>query len=230
MTRRVSKRAMLHRLDDFPVVRIHLGNLRSSSAQVVVDGVPCALSFPRKARHELLRESGVHGYVETIPDAIGDGTMPPGSQSGDWARGLRRNHAARPTIKVFDDFTEQADGAFLRYQAKHPIGSIVTGQVRLVNRRVAILDLGCGLQGRLDKGESLDHTPGSPVQWLPLPSVGERVDVMVRGFIKSRRMVTVSLHTFQRDAGFCNQSAGYRRSANTEVACFRKLPWENKPC
>lgn len=230
MTRRVSKRATLHRLDDFPEVRIHLDNLRSRSAQVMVDGVPCALSFPRKARRELLRESGVYGYVETIPGAIGDGSMPPGTQSGKYARGMRRNHAALPEIKVFDDFTEQADGAFLRYQAAHPVGSIVSGRVKLVNRRVAILDLGLGLQGRLDKGESLDHTPGSPVRWLPLPGIGERVDVMVRGFIKSRRMVTVSLHSFKRDAGFCNQSAGYRRSFNADIACFRKLPWENKPC
>jgi len=230
MTRRVSKRTMLHRLDDFPVVRIHLDNLRSSSARVMVDGVPCALSFPRKARRELLRESGVYGYVETIPGAIGDGYMPPGSHSEEETRGMRRKNTALPKIKVFDDFTEQADGAFLRYQAAHPIGTIVAGQVKLVNRTAAILDLGLGMQGRLNKGESLDHTPGSPVQWLRLPGVGERVDVMVRGFIESLRTVTVSLHSFQRDAGFCNQSAGYRRSFNADIACFRKLPWENKPC
>lgn len=226
MTRRVSKRTMLHRLDDFPVVRIHLDNLRSSSARVMVDGIACEVKFPRKARQELLRESGVYGNLETIPLAIGNGYMPPGSKSGEYARGMTRHTSDLPRIGIFDDYTEQADRAFNQFRAAHPIGSIVSGKVILVNRQVAILDLGLGLQGRLDTGESLDHTPGSPVEWLPLPDLSECVDVMVRWFIPRIRQVSLSLHTFQRDDGFCNYSAGYRRQFNPEGACFRKLPWE----
>ena len=226
MTRRVSKRTMLHRLDDFPVVRIHLDNLRSSSARVMVDGIACEVKFPRKARQELLRESGVYGNLETIPLPFGNGYMPPGTKSGDYGRGMSRYTTELPKIVIFDDYTEQADRAFNQFRAAHPIGSIVSGQVILVNRQVAILDLGLGLQGRLDTGESLDHTPGSPVKWLPLPSLGECIDVMVRGLIPRIRQVSVSLHTFQRDDGFCNYSAGYRRQFNAEGACFRKLPWE----
>jgi hypothetical protein len=226
MTRRASKRGMLHRLDDFPVVRIHLDNLRSSSARVMVDGIACEVKFQRKARQDLLSESGIVGYVETIPYAIGNGYMPPGTKSGDYARGMSRHTTELPKIGIFDDYTERADRAFNQFRAAHPIGSIVSGKVILVNRQVAILGLGLGLQGRLDTGESLDHTPGSPVDWLPLPRLGECVDVMVRWFIPRIRQVSLSLHTFQRDDGFCNYSSGYRRQFNPEAACFRKLPWE----
>lgn len=226
MTRRVSKRTMLHRFDDFPVVRIHLDNLRSSSARVMVDGIACEVKFPRKARQELLSESGIVGYVETIPYVIGNGYMPPGTKSGDHAREMMRQTAELPRISIFDDYTEQAEQAFNQFRATHPVGSIVSGHVMLVNRQVAILDLGLGLQGRLDTGESLDHTPGSPVKWLPLPSLGESVDVMVRGFIPRVRQVSLSLHTFARDDGYCNYSAGYRHQFNVEGACFRKLPWD----
>lgn len=226
MTRRVSKRTMLHRLDDFPVVRIHLDNLRSSSARVMVDGIACEVKFPRKARQELLSESGIVGYVETIPYAIGNGYMPPGTKSGAHAREMTRQTAELPRIGIFDAYTERVEQAFNQFRAAHPIGSIVSGKVILVNRQVTILDLGLGLQGRLDTGESLDHTPGSPVEWLPLPRLGECVDVMVRWFIPRMREVSLSLHTFQRDDGFCNYSAGYRRQFNPEGACFRKLPWE----
>ena len=230
MTRRVSKRTMLHRLDDFPVVRIHLDNLRSSSARVMVDGIACDVKFPRKARQELLSESGIVGYVKSIPRAIGNGYMPPGTKSGDYARTGTRKTAVLPGIGIFDDYTERVEQAFHQFREAHPIGAIVSGQVLLVNRRVAILDLGFGLQGRLDSGESLDHTPGSKVKWLPLPEMGECLDVMVRGFIPRIRQVNLSLHTFARDDGYCNFSAGYRRRFNSEDACFKKLPWENKRC
>jgi len=228
MTRRVSKRTMLHRLDDFPVVRIHLDNLRSSSARVMVDGIACEVKFPRKARHELLRESGIFGDIKSIPSATGDGYMLPGTQSGHYAWAGMRKTDDLPKIGIFDDYTKSVEQAFNQFRAAHPIGSIVSGHVMLVNRQVAILDLGLGLQGRLDTGESLDHTPGIPVRWLPLPSLGECVDVMVRGFVPRIRQVSVSLHTFARDDGYCNYSAGYRRRFSSDEACFRKLPWEKK--
>ena len=228
MTRRVSKRTMLHRLDDFPVVRVHLDNLRSSSARVMVDGVACEVKFPRKARQELLNESGIVGYVKSIPRAIGNGYMPPGTKSGDYARTGTRKTAVLPGIGIFDDYTERVEQAFHQFREAHPIGAIVSGQVLLVNRRVAILDLGFGLQGRLDSGESLDYIPGSKVKWLPLPGMGECLDVMVRGFIPRIRQVSVSLHTFARDDDYCNYSAGYRRRFSSDDASFRKLPWQNK--
>lgn len=230
MTRRISKRAMLHRLDDLPLSRIHLDDLRSRSAKVMVEGVLCEVDFPRKARDELLSESGIFGYVASIPYAIGDGSMTPGSKAGEYSHSMTRSPSRWPKVMVFDAVTETADQAFLCFQQQHPIGSVISGKVRLVNRRVAILDLGLGLQGRLDKGECLDHTPGIPVKWLSLPSVGDCVDVMVRGYIANSRIVTVSLHSFHLDTDFCAHSAGFRRSFDATNACFRKLPWENQTC
>lgn len=230
MTRRVSKRAMLHRLDSIPYARIHLDSLRSSSAHVVVDGIVCEVNFPRKARHVLLRESGVYGNLETIPVAIGDGYIPTGSKSGDYSLRNNGRFGKLPAVKIYDSYSSEVERLFEDFQEKNPIGTILAGQVRLINRRVAILDLGLGQQGQLDKGESLDHTVGSAVRWLPLPSLGECVDVMVRGFITGTRMVNLSMHSFQRDANYCSHSAGYRHGYSADVACFRKLPWENKLC
>ena len=230
MTRRVSKRAMLRRLDGVAHARIHLDNVRSSSAHVVLEGVTCAVSFPRKARHELLRESGIYGNLAGIPAAIGDGYMPPGCKSDDYARGRLRKNAELPLVKVFDQYTQAKEQAFLLFQKRYPVGANTNGWVILVNRRVAILDLGLGLQGRLDVGESLDHTPGSPVQWLPLPRMGDCVDVMVRGFFSRIGQVNLSRHTYQREDRYCNYASGYRRHFDSKGACFEKFPWENRLC
>lgn len=230
MTRRVSKREMLHRLDSVPYARIHLDNLRSKSACATVDGVLCEVNFPRKARNELIRESGVYGNVDSIPAAIGNGYMPPGTNPENYARGRRRSQAALPVIKIYDSFSLQQELRFESFQKKHPIGEIINGRIVLVNRRVAILDLGLGQQGRLDCGNSLDYTLGSPIKWLQLPQVGAYVDVLVRGFNQSTQVVDVSLHSFRSDNGFCNQSSGYRSGFKVETACFRELPWEKKPC
>jgi len=227
MTRRVSKRAMLRRLDsEFPV-RIHLHNVRSSSAHVTVDGVTCGMSFPRKARHELLQENGVFGYVQSMPEVIGHGYMPPGTKSGDYARERLRKNAELPLFKVFDAYTESKEQDYLRFKQLHPVGAIVNARVIVVNRRVATLDMGLGLQGRLDVGESLDHTPGSKVQWLPLPRMG---DCVVRGFIDRINQVSLSMHTYKREDRYCNYASGYRQHFDSKGACFEKFPWEKRPC
>lgn len=228
MTRRVSKREMLHRLDSTPYARVHLDSLRCGSARVMVERVTCAVNFPRQARHELMRPNGIYCNLDSIPGAIGDGYMPPGTNSGSFARGMRRSTEALPTVKVYDSFSEHQEQAFERFLRSHPVGSIVAGSVILRNRKVAILDLGLGLgiRGRLDKGGCLDHTAGSPVKWLPLPQLGDRVDVLIRRFIPNMKEVSVTLHSFERDTGFCNQAAGYRSGFNAAHACFTKLPWE----
>lgn len=226
MTRRVSKRAMLRRLDGVEYARVHLDSLRSSCARVVLEGVTCAVNFPRKARHDLLRESGIYGNLAGIPAAIGDGYMPPGCKSDDYARSRLRKNAELPLVKVFDQYTEAKEQALLLFQKQHPVGSIINGRVILVNRRVAILDLGLGIQGRLDVGESLDHTPGSKVQWIPLPIIGDCVDVMVRGFINRIGQVNVSRHTYQREDRYCSYASGYRQHFDSKGACFEKFPWE----
>lgn len=230
MTRRVSKRDMLRRLDGVAYARIHLDNVRSSSAHVVLDGVTCAVNFPRKARHELLRESGIYGNLAGIPAAIGDGYMPPGCKSDDYARGRLRNNAELPLVKVFDQYTQAKEQAFLLFQKRYPVGAITNGRVILVNRRDAILDLGLGLLGRLDAGESLDHTPGSSVKWLSMPKVGEVLDVYVRDYHKGLDTVRLSRHTYQREDRYCNYASGYRQRFDPKGACFEKFPWEKSPC
>lgn len=226
MPRRVSKRAMLRRLDGVAHARIHLDNVRSSSAHIVLEGVTCEVRFPRRARHELLRESGIYGNLAGIPAAICDGYMPPGCKSDDYARGRLRKNAELPLVKVFDQYTESKEQAFLLFQKQHPVDAIINGRVILVNRRVAILDLGLGIQGRLDVGESLDYTPGSKVQWLPLPRMGDCVDVMVRGFIDRINQVSLSMHTYEREDRYCSYASGYRQHFDSKGACFEKFPWE----
>jgi hypothetical protein len=228
MVRRVSKREMLHRLDAVPYVRVHLESLRSQSARVTVDGVVCQVNFPRNARPELMRATGVYGNLRAIPVPIGNGYMPRGTKSGQSARRAMRHTDELPTIKIFDNYSAQVGQMFERFKQAHPFGSIVKAFVRRLNRQVAILDLGMGIQGRLEKGECLDFAPGSPVKWLPVPSVGDVVDVMIRDYIDSRRTVSVTLHTFARDTGFCNHAAGYRPRFHADEAGFKRLPWECK--
>ena len=225
MMRRVSKREMLHRLDSVPYARVHLDSLRSSSARVTLEGVICEVNFPRKARDELMRASGIYGNLASIPAAIGDGYLPPGTKLADYPRAYRRTKVALPTITIFDSYSQERELQFERFQKRHPIGAIISGRVILVNRRVAILDLGLGQQGRLDCGKSLDYTFGRPIKWLPLPSVGQVLDVLIRRFNQSMCVVDLSFHTFRQDTKYCNFSAGYRRNLSTELAGFQKLPW-----
>ncbi len=226
MTRRVSKRTLLHRLDGISQVRIHLDSLRSSSAHALVDGLACEVRFPRKLRSQLLREGGVFGTLEIISEAIGDGGVPSGRKSVEFVPGLPDKTNQRPRIDVLESFTEAAGRAFMQFQKHYPVGSIIIGKVRRVNRRAAILDLDSGLQGRLDKGQCLDYTPGSPVRWLPLPSAGDCVDVMVRGFNKTNGRVVLSRHSFHQNARFCGFTAGYRSSASAVGAGFERFPWD----
>ena len=226
MTRRVSKRTLLRRLNGISHVRVHLDSLRSSSAHALVDGLACEVSFPRKLRSQFLREGGVFGTLEIISDAFSDGGVPSGRKSVEFVPGLPDKTNQRPRIDVLESFTEAAGRAFMQFQKHYPVGSIVSGKVRRVNSRVAILDLDLGLQGLLDKGQCLDHTPGSPVRWLPLPSVGDCVDVMVRGFNKTNGRVVLSRHSFHQNARFCDFTAGYRYSATAVGDGFERFPWD----
>jgi hypothetical protein len=84
--------------------------------------------------------------------------------------------------------------------------------------------LECGLKAHID--DCLDHVAGQKVNWLAVPSVGQRIQVYVRAFGKLRHRVFVSIHTFTRDTGFNLFNAGYRSSFDGSRATFATLPWE----
>jgi hypothetical protein len=105
------------------------------------------------------------------------------------------------------------------------LGTIVTGLVRNCYANRVLLDVGLGVMASLTKGECLDHAPGERVKWLGLPTLGSRVDVVVRGFQHGPHRVMVSLHSCRQDDRYCSFAAGYRSSFNAQGSTFEKLPW-----
>ena len=114
--------------------------------------------------------------------------------------------------------------AMERFVGRHKVGDVVCATVNRSKFKDGEVLLECGLRAHLE--DCLDHESGQKVHWLPVPAVGQRIEVYVRQIRPAQRRVLVSLHTFTRDSRFNLFNAGYRSSFDGTAAAFALLPWE----
>ena len=114
--------------------------------------------------------------------------------------------------------------AFERFVRIHMVGDVVSATVIRSRAKDGLALLECGAQAHI--ADCLDHEPGSKAQWIPVPVVGQRIQVYVRAIRRANHHILVSVHTFTVDMHFNLFNAGYRSSFDGSTASFALLPWE----
>lgn len=228
--KRVSKREMMMRFPEGQPVRAQVLRVGKRVARVLVDGVECVLPFPPTARDTLLGHDRVNATVSSTPSPMNRGWFAPGTVPPDRRVVGNGLSAVRPTLRFDEPEQAEARVSLDTYIRTHPVGSIVWAVVLRRTRSSAKLQLIGGPETTLEPGACHDHTAGEPLRRLPLPEPGQRLRVVIREYRHSKPLgshveVKVSLHSFQRDQGFCNQEAGYKSNFNIERSHFAYLPW-----
>lgn len=134
-----------------------------------------------------------------------------------------REVLSRRAVRIQQDRQIQTR-AIEQFVRHHQVGDVVSATVIRSKGKDGDVLLAYGVQAHVD--DCLDHETGQKVQWLPVPTVGQRIQVYVRMIRPEQCWIAVSIHSFTHDARFNLFNAGYRSTFDGTTACFAQLPWE----
>jgi ribosomal protein S1 len=138
---------------------------------------------------------------------------------------VRPTRGVRSRSQVRGDAKEhEQDKAFQRFVRKFKEGDVVSATVFRSKFKNGKALLEGGVKAFID--DCLDHEDGKKVNWIPVPPVGQRIQVYVRSIRRENRHISVSIHTFTQDEKFNLFNIGYRSAFDGTAATFALLPWE----
>jgi hypothetical protein len=223
--KRISNRDLRNKFDLINDVRVHIDSLGQHRAQVRVDGVECELRFRVESRWAIARPEGVPADVVEYPTTSNAGTFARGTKEEPSIFPKRKSKDRRPTLEAAGFFGWDNTKQLSEFERQHPIGTLVTANVIFRRPRDVAVEFENGLRGRLETGYCLDHEPFKKVRWLPLPKVGETVEVIIRQYNWRAKEVLVSMHSYRQDAHYCSYASGYRTGFDAKGSAFARLPW-----
>lgn len=228
--KRLSKREIKFRFDMIDDVKVRIDRIERGHTVTRLEGVECRLDVLRAERRDLANTGLIEASVNSYPARQSDGCPPRGTKpEKDGFDGLFMGPRDRRVCihsrgLDFDSNTRRYE----KFLEDHPIGSFVEADVvaRFSNKLRIMFD--CGLITKLAVTDYVDRWPYC--RYIDLVSVHfpHRIEVIVRRVDVARHVVAVSMHGYVRDPGYCNFSAGYRRSYDAPNGKFALLPW-NRP-
>ena len=230
--KRMSKREMKFRLGPAGKVRVRIERIERGHAVAVLEGVECRLELGRSERRDMANPGAIRARLVSFPKASGEGSQARGTRPVKdlWEQFTGRPKEKRATLYSEGAALETAIEPWEAFARRHPAGSLVEAEVLAVSRNKIRLRFEGGLQTRMSIGDYWDRWPPCGRDDRMKLHVPNRIEVIVRRLDPGRRILSVSMHGYPRDPGYCNNAAGYRAAYDAAKGMFRRLPWDrNEP-
>lgn len=226
--KRVSKRDIRLRFDMIESERLAIERLERGHAVVAVAGVECRLDLTKAERGDLSIAGGYFAWLDSWPNAIGDGSPPRGHrpQEDDTWSLYRRQDRARVCFRTRGCDFDVATLRYREYARHHRVGKLVEAQVASVFSNKVRMRLAPGVWATMPITDYVDRLPGWRRVDLGRFPVPESLQVILRHIDADRHTIRVTLHGYQRDPKYCNAESGYRGAYDAREGLFRYLPWE----